>query len=77
MSRSATCKLKLYLSGELPKKNSDYGVAGQPLVVCEVVCRMEGQSLMLDDSVAKPAEEFFNKIFNPKLLQHDSHMAHK
>lgn len=52
-------------------------MAGQPLVVCEVVCRLEGQSLMLDDSVAKPAEEIFNKIFNPKLLQHDSHMAYK
>ncbi len=46
----------------------DYGEAGWPLVVCEVVCKLEGQGLMLDDSVAEPVEESPNRIFNPHLL---------
>lgn len=34
-----------------------------------IVYKVQGQGLMLDDTVAEPAEECLNKIFNPYLLQ--------
>ena len=33
-----------------------------------IVYKVQGQGLMLDDSVAKPAEECHNQIFNPEIL---------
>ncbi len=49
----------LFTERTTKKVRHDYGMAGRPLVVCEVVCKLEGKGLMLNDSM------FESQLKNP------------